>query len=167
MVNLLFFLILYSPARSEYLQLRDSIERQRAEILFRHREVIRLEQISEQLKTSDEDRRELFTSRFVRREIAFSSTPNELEHLANAAGVRKSVVNYSMAEVPQYGLHSLKIKMPVAGTYANISTFIKSLETSETFFIIDSIDVRNAADSASGGAGRIALSLSLETFLYQ
>lgn len=167
MVNLLFFLILYGPARSEYFGLQNSIERQQAEILSRQRDINRLERISEQLKTSEQDRRELFTSRFVRRDIAFSETPNELEHLANAAGVRKSVVNYSIAEVPQYGLYSLKMRMPVEGAYANICSFIKRLETAQTFFVIDSIDVRNAVNSAPGETGRIALSLSLETFLYQ
>ncbi len=168
-INLLFFLILHRPARSEYLQLQSAIERQQSEIETRRREVSRLDEISAQLETSQQDRGELFTSHFVKRDVGFSRIPNELEKLAQAAGVRKSVVNYSMAPVPQYGLYSVGIRIPVEGEYANIANFIKSLETSETFFIIDSIDVRSSATGigSAAGAGGVALSLSLETFLYQ
>lgn len=165
-INVLFFLILHRPARSEYFQLQGAIERQQSEIETRKREVGRLDEISTQLETSQQDRGELFAAHFVKRDVGFSRIPNELEKLAMAAGVRKSVVNYSMSAVPQYGLYSVKIRIPVEGEYANIANFIKSLETAGTFFIIDSIDVRSNA-AAGGSDGGVGLTLSLETFFYQ
>jgi Tfp pilus assembly protein PilO len=166
-LTLLFFLILYTPARAEYCPLPEAIDRLRSEIQARHREASRLEQISGQLETSQQDRQQLLTVHFVQREVAFSEIPNELERLAQGAGVRKSVVNYDMAPVPEYGLYSLGIRIPVDGGYDNIVNFIKSLETSDIFFIIDSIDVRTNSANVSAGSNSIALSLSLETFLYQ
>jgi len=48
--------------------------------------------------------------------------------------------------------------------------FIKSLETSDTFFLINSIDVKSGEDEgrdAAKSAGAVSLSLDLETFFFK
>jgi Tfp pilus assembly protein PilO len=163
-INLLFFLILYRPVRSEYYQLQESIERLQREVQVRQQSVQRLEKLSAQLETSEQDRQRLILSHFIAREAGFSEILTKLEAMAQSAGVRKTRVNYSIG-LPQYGLYSVKIGMPVTASYPNIANFIKSIEHSDTFFIIDRIDIRGNSDVTS--AATVSLDLSLETFFYQ
>lgn len=165
-INLLFFLILYRPARSEYHRLQDSIQKLQVDIESRRQTVERLERMSAQLETSEQDRRRLFTTHFKPRNEGWSQIVPELDEMAKRTGVKKPRVEYSIDEAPQYGLYSVKIRIPVQGGYPNVVNFIKDIENSETFFIIDSIDVRSTA-AATPGATEIALALSLETFFYQ
>src|SRR5204863_7528919 len=58
-VNVLFFLILYRPARGEYDRLQSSIERLRAEVQTQQQQVARLERLSTQLEGSEKDRQRL------------------------------------------------------------------------------------------------------------
>jgi len=52
----------------------------------------------------------------------------------------------------------------VVGLYPNVVNFIKELEASQTFFIINSIDVRGATTPAIPD---VTMALNLETFFYQ
>ncbi len=163
-VNVLFFLILYRPVRGEYYGLQASIERLRAETQTQQQEVARLEKLSAQLEGSEKDRQRLFTTHFIPREAGFSEILPELDDIAAKSGVRKTRVDYAIDDAPHYGLYSVKIRVPVTGEYLNIVKFIKNLEHSETFFIIDSIEVRGTAGSSNGD---LSLALDLETFFYK
>jgi Tfp pilus assembly protein PilO len=163
-VNLLFFLILHRPARSEYSRLQETTEKLRVEVASQQLNVERLEKLNAQLETSEHDKRRLFTGHFLMRDSGYSQILPKLEGIAQGAGVRTTRKDYNIDEAPQYGLYSVKITIPVTGGYSNIIEFMKSLENSNVFFIINSIDVRGAA-GASGGDHSLAL--NLETFFYQ
>ena len=163
-VNVLFFLILYQPARSEYFRLRESIQRTRAEIESRRQKISRLEKLSTQLETLAQDRSRLFTMHFIPRNAGWSETLPLLENAVQKTGVKNLRQEYGIEDSPQYGLYSVKIRLPVTGLYPNIVNFIKELEASPTFFIINSIDVRG---STIPGNSDVAMTLSIETFFYQ
>jgi len=165
LVNVLFFLILYRPVRGEYDRLQSSIERLHTEVRSRQQEVARLEKLSTQLEGSEKDRHQLFVTHFIPRQAGFSEILPELDEIAANAGVRKTRVDYTIDGAPNYGLYSVKMRVPVTGQYSNIDKFIKNLEHSDTFFIINSIEVRGSAGSSQ--SGDLALSLTLETFFYQ
>jgi hypothetical protein len=68
--------------------------------------------------------------------------------------------------------------LPLDGNYSNVVSFIRELENSDTFFLINGIDLESAGASQSGnagvqapvnseGSGSVALSLALETYFYQ
>jgi len=164
-INVLFFLILYRPVRGEYDRLQSSIERLRAEVRMQKQEVARLEKLSAQLEGSEKDRQRLFTSHFIPRQAGFSEILPQLDEIAANAGVKKTRVDYSIEDAPHYGLYSVKMRVPVTGEYSNIVKFIRNLEHSDTFFIIDSIEVRGTA--ASSSTVDLALALDVETFFYQ
>src|SRR5262245_26047524 len=140
-VNVLFFLILYRPVRGEYYRLQNSIERLRSEVQTQQQQVARLEKLSAQLEGSEKDRQRLFTAHFIPRHAGFSEILPELDQLAVRAGVKKTRVDYAIDDAARYGLYSVKIRVPVTGAYSNIVRFIKDLEHSSTFFIINSIQV--------------------------
>jgi Tfp pilus assembly protein PilO len=163
-INLLFFLILYRPARADYYRLQGSIERLRSEVQFQQQEVQRLEMLNQQLEGSERDRQRLFTNHFIPRAAGFSEILPKLDAIAAQAGVQKTRVDYTIDDAPTYGLYSVKMKVPVTGSYSSIVNFIKELEHSQTFFIITSIDVRGVPGAPGAD---IALSMGLETFFYQ
>ena len=165
-VNLLFFVILYQPARSEYFGLQKSIETLHREVQSRKQSVERLEKLSAQLETSEHDRRQLFTAHFIGRATGYSQILPKLEMIAENAGVKTTRKDYAIDEAPQFSLYSVKIRIPVTGGYPNVVNFIRNLENSDTFFIINSIDVRGAS-LATSVASAISLALNLETFFYQ
>ena len=163
-INLLFYLILYRPVRSEYFGMQDSILKRREEVRSRTQKIERLEKLSAQLETSEQDRRELFSMYFIPKSSGWSEIVPQLDAMIRKSGVKNSKKEYSLDESPQYGLYSVKINLPVTGMYSNVVNLIKEIESSNTFFIINSIDVRgNAAETPSG----VSMSLNLETFFYQ
>ena len=168
-VNLLFFLILYRPARNEFFRLQDSISTLRAQLNTLQNAVTRLETVSIQLGRSEQDRRALLSRHFVTRDAGFAEIMPMLDTMAQRTSVRNDRKDYGIETIPQYGLYSVKIRFEVQGGYQNVVNFIKELESSETFFITNSIDVRSSAEGQQLGAtnGAVALSLALETFLYQ
>jgi len=168
LINVLFFFILHRPARAEYVQLQESITRLRAELVGREKAVKDLELTNTQLGRFEHDRRELYTKHFISWEAGFGHVLPLLDELAERAGVRKSRVTYAPEGEPQYGLSLIKIDIPVQGEYDNVVNFIRELEESETFFIINSIGVASAGDGRTGdGGGMLSLSLTLETFFYR
>ena len=78
-VNLLFFLILYGPVRSEYFRLQDSIQRTHTAVQSRHQKIAQLEKLNAQLETSAQDRRELYTMHFIPRNAGWSEILPQLE----------------------------------------------------------------------------------------
>ena len=166
-VNLLFFLILYRPTRSDYFRLQESISLLQAELRTRQSSVTRLETISGQLGRSEQDRRELLGRHFVTRDAGFAEIMPVLDSMTLRAGVRNNRKEYTIDAIPQYGLYSVKIRFEVQGGYPNAVNFVKELERSDTFFITNAIDLRTASDGQLTGAGLVALTLALETFFYQ
>jgi Tfp pilus assembly protein PilO len=164
-VNVLFFLILFRPARGDYYSLQSSIQKLRADVQSRQQQVARLEKLSAQLAGSEKDRQQLLSGHFIPRDAGFSEILPELDEIAMGAGVKKTRVDYTIDDLPSYGLYSVKMRVPVTGEYSNIVKFIRNLEHSNTFFIINSIEVRGAAGGSAGTD--LALSLALETFFYQ
>jgi hypothetical protein len=163
-INLLFFLILYRPARSEYFRLQDSIQKSRSDIHSYRLKIDRLEKLNAQLGTSAQDRRRLITMHFIPKDTGWSEILPQLDAMVQRAGVKNSRKDYTTAETPQYGLYSVKIIIPAAGPYANVVSLIKEIENADTFFIIDSIDVRGGETQ---GTANVTMNLNLETFFYQ
>jgi hypothetical protein len=86
--------------------------------------------------------------------------------MVQEAHVENSQKGYAIDATPQYGLYSVKIRLPVQGAYPNVVNFIKDIENSPTFFIIDSIDVRGS-NAGAPNSSDIALDLNIETFFHQ
>jgi hypothetical protein len=164
-INVLFFFILYRPARNEYLGLQESIAKTRAEAESRRLKISQLEKLSTQLDTFAQDRSQLINRHFLPRTPGWSELLPLLEADVRKAGVRNQHQSFGLEQAPQYGLYSVKITVPVIGRYSNIVNLLKELEESQTFIIIDSIDVQGSSDAAP--TGDLGMALNLETFFHQ
>ncbi len=160
-VSLMFFLILYLPARSDYLELQASIARLGTESEQRGRDLERLETIGEQLDVARQDQSSFVAARFISREQGFAAIMPDLEALAQIAGIDRNRVQYVIDDQPRFGVYSVRVSLPVSGDYTAVTAFIRELESSNTFFILDSIGL---AAASSGVPGELTLSLNLTTF---
>jgi Tfp pilus assembly protein PilO len=163
-VNVLFYLILYRPVRNEYFTLQDSIRNSQAEAESRRRKIAQLEKLSTQLERFAQDKAQLITTHFLPRTPGWSELLPLLDDAVQKAGVKNQHQAYPFDPVPQYGLYSVKITLPVRGTYGSIVNLLKEFEESRTFIIINSIDVQSSSDSVSR---ELEMALNLETFFYQ
>ncbi|HLQ76003.1 MAG TPA: hypothetical protein VK210_01530 [Terriglobia bacterium] len=171
LVNVLFFFILLRPARSDYFNLQGSIDKLRSDVGASQLFIAKLQRTSEQLERFEQDREGLFKKHFIKFDPGFGELSPRLSQMAVQAGVQRPVVDFTRDEVKQYGLYSVKIKIPVQGTYSNSVNFIKTLENSDTFFLINSIEVRANSDTGSSNSAvssaNVGLGLSLETFFFK
>jgi Tfp pilus assembly protein PilO len=163
-INILFFFILYRPVRSEYFRLQASIEKARADVQSRRLKIERLEKLSAQLETSAQDRQRLYTMHFIPKETGWSAILSKLDAMVQEGAVKNVRKDYSTGDAAQYGLVSVKIRLPVSGNYSNIMKFINEIEKADTFFIINSIDVRSAESSTTPD---VSMNLNIETYFYQ
>jgi Tfp pilus assembly protein PilO len=167
-INVLFFFILYAPTRLDYYRMQDSISRLRQEAAHREVRVSQQEKIGAQLEMSDKDRQVLFAKHFIPASVGYAQVLPDLDRFAREAGVHWSRGDFSKDDTPQYGLYSVKIRFPVQGAYRDIVKFIRDLENSETFYVINAVDVRSGGENSfQPSAGNILLSLSVETYFYQ
>ena len=128
-----------------------------------------LQRLNAQLATLEQDRSRLFTMHFIPRNAGWSEILPKFDSMIHDAQVQNLHIDYSIDQSPQYGLYSVKIRVPVDGAYPNVVNFIKDIENSETFLIISSIDLHGSASSTVSvpGSPNITLALNLETFFYQ
>jgi hypothetical protein len=77
--------------------------------------------------------------------------------MAQQAGLIPKTITYTEEEIEQHGLIKRTYAFSVQGTYVELRKFISQLETSRSFFTVDSIMVANATE---GQELRIDLALS-------
>jgi Tfp pilus assembly protein PilO len=178
-VNVLFYFILNRPTRMEYDRLQKSVKQLRLQTGGNKGVIINLQKTSDQIAHFDQDKRDLLMKHLVQRTPGYHHIVSTIESLAQRTGVKKNLVNYVQDPVPHAGLNSVSVTLPLEGNYGNIVSFIRELENSDTFFLINGIDLESSSGVQPGnavgqpvssnpeGSGAVALSLALETYFYQ
>jgi Tfp pilus assembly protein PilO len=168
-VNILFFFIVFNKARSEASRLQASIVEQEQKKKFQHATVEALQKTADALESFGSDRELFLKQHLTKRQIGFAQILRTIDRLAQNSGVRKTRVEYSPpTPIPQFGLHQVRIEIPVQGDYPAIYRFVKGLQSEATMFIVTEVDVRGAAGSEESldEAGTISLTLAMETYFY-
>ena len=160
-LSVLSLLILYLPIRSEYLALEASITRYREETAQRAAELARLNELEGRLNQSRGTRHEFLALRSIPRSEGFAAILPDLERLAQIAGIERNAVLYDLDPVPEFGIYELRISIPVQGSYAAVTRFIRELEDADTLFIVESIALNL---SQFGAPNALSLALNVTTF---
>jgi hypothetical protein len=100
--------------------------------------------------------RELYEQRFATESERLTSLIREVKDLAERAGLRLTAIGYPDRELEDYGLIDRSIVFSVNGDYRKLRQFVNFLELSDSFVILQSIQV-------SGGSNELGLSLELAT----
>src|SRR5262249_22548976 len=112
-------------------------------------------------------RQTLVSKHFVPMDAGFAQIYPEFDKFARQTNVKWSRVESGRDAAPTFGLYSVKMKTTVQGLYPNVVSFIKDIENSETFYIINSVDVRSGGEGTQVVPGTVSLALELETYFYQ
>jgi hypothetical protein len=186
-VNVLFFLILNRPARTEYERLEESIRLLRAQKGANKIFVDRLEKTSTQLDRFDKDKNALLMKHLIHRTSGYSQIVSTLESLVQRTGVKSTRISYSPDPIPHAGLNTVAVTIPLEGSYSNVVNFIRAVENSDTFFLITAINLtgngvatgpttsnttsntssNTTSNTNSTASGNVSLALALETYFYQ
>lgn len=158
----LFYLVFYRPVRSEYSSLQASILELRAGIVQRRGELERLENAEHRLENAGEARSVFLSSNLVSRGVGYAALLPDLVAMARRAGIQRSgAAQFLTSDEPMYGVYPVQILEPVRGTYSSVRRYIEELETSERFFLLDSISMSRAEE---GGGGQLDAQLTMSTF---
>jgi Tfp pilus assembly protein PilO len=86
----------------------------------------------------------------------------EVARLARENSLRLGARSYDDEEVKDSSLRRLISKVELTGDYGNVLRFIYDLETSETFLVINSISLAQAAQT--NASGQLQLSIEMATY---
>ena len=95
-----------------------------------------LQDAESQLDSSRRERLRFLAARTVPRDEGFAAVLPDLEQLAQIAGIRRNQVQYDLDPVPEFGVYSVRINIPVQGPYEAVTRFIRELEGFDRVFII-------------------------------
>ena len=155
--NLAWVVLLGGGARLRSAELERRLERARHE---REEVVGRLAERERQWVTATTNRERLSTlyrDRFATEESRFTDTVRELKELARRAGLEPAAIGYPREALAEFGLVRKSFVFGVAGSYADLRTFLHLLELTPTFLTIDQIAVDD-------GARRLAVRLRMSTY---
>jgi len=82
----------------------------------------------------------------------------EVKDLATRAGLQPTTINYPTEPIEELGLRERSFVFGVEGTYGDLRKLINLLELSESFLILDRVEL-----AGTPGAGRLAIQLRLST----
>jgi Tfp pilus assembly protein PilO len=167
-VNVLFFVIVFNTAASEASRLDTAIKELTAANKIKAVQVKSLQETADALESFPGDRNSFLSHHLVKRQTGFADILRRLDRMVETSGVRKTRVEYSVpAPIAQYGLHLVKVTIPVQGEYSAIFKFIKELQTAPTLFIVTAIEVHGAATGEDvEEESTISLNLAMETYFY-
>jgi Tfp pilus assembly protein PilO len=161
--NAAFYIFVFAPAREGVSTVTADIGRLEAEIVARAAHVERLEDMDGRLDAAQSQRLGFLAERVISRREGFATLILEKERQAQFAGLTPQRTTYLFTEEPLFGLHAVNINMPLLGDYDSLTRFIRALEESETFFILDQISLARAGTEQPG---ELSMLLNFTTYFY-
>lgn len=155
-----FYLFFYRPVHSEFANLERTVARLQGEILQRRNTLERLEDAEHRLENAQESRQVFLSSNLVSREEGYAALLPDMAAMARRSGVQHSEAQYLIADEPMYGVYPVQILEPVRGRYDAIRRYIRELEASSRFFLLDSISIQRA----EGSSDELEVELAMSTF---
>jgi Tfp pilus assembly protein PilO len=77
----------------------------------------------------------------------YSGISSDLNGVAREAGLHLSGLSFTQREIPDRGVEEIEISGNVEGAYPNLVSFINGLERSESFYVLESLELASATGS--------------------
>ncbi len=122
-------------------------------------DIQRASDIRSRLAGTEAECNRFFEGQFLDEGISSSALVEDLNSIAAGAGLRPPAVNYKYQELEKRNVREVAITATVDGSYANIVRFVRGLERSERFYLMDHLAL------ASAQGGELKLNLQLKTYL--
>lgn len=160
LLNLVFYLALHRPVKSEHDVLSNDNAPQLTALRKWQEAVEGKESYLATLLSTGETlgqfKKEVLSSRERRMiEVQF-----ELDRLASQFNININQVNYQNEDLPKEGLERFGMVVPLAGGYQNLRRFIRAVEESDKFLVIERVALAKGKD----GGVLLQLNITLATY---
>ena len=148
--------IYYSPLIGSAAGRQAHLEQLWQELQQKTREVAPLRGLDKKIPVAQKQIEQFYKQRFPAED---SDISDSLGKLANESGVKIGSFKYAMKDPEELGLQRVEIEADLAGGYLQLVRFVNSLERSQTFFLVNSVQL--------GGeqGGIVRLQMKMETYL--
>ena len=136
----------------------DELHLQRQQRALLAADVARAQQIRTNLPEVERQAGAFFQQQIAPAQSGYSALIADLGALAGTAGVRTDNVSYREGAPDKRGVVQVDIGATVDGDYPGIVRFINGLEHSDTFYVLDGLNL------AAGSTGGLRLNLRLRTY---
>ncbi len=140
-----------------------ALQRQKSALQRQHdvlaADVKRATDIRQGLPAAQREWDQFFAQELLEASTGYSSVVADLGAIAKEAGLTTSAVTFRQHEIANRGVVEVEVSATVEGAYPSLVKFIKGLERSHNFYVLDSL----ALASGLGGAG-VKLNLQLRTY---
>lgn len=104
--------------------------------------------------------RQLYNERFSTRSRRLTSVTDEIKGLAAQAGLSPNQITFPEEVIEQYGLVKRSYVFSVEGTYFELRRFINLLELSDSFLILEGVDL---SESSRESEPELRINLQIST----
>lgn len=87
---------------------------------------------------------------------------DERQRIAQGSGVRPENVRYATSFVRDQPLEGFTMSFPLRGSYQALRSFLRTIEQSRQFFIIEGVEL----ESAEAGGAALSMRISVSTYFY-
>ena len=91
----------------------------------------------------------LYTERFATERARFTEMVRELKGLAQSVGLEPSAISYPEEQLEEFGLVRRSFVFGVNGSYDALRNLLNLIELSQSFLVIEQIDVSDASQGLS------------------
>jgi Tfp pilus assembly protein PilO len=161
LINLLLFAFIVLPKRNRIVSEQSHYAELRNKVIDEQRNVRRLQQRLLKLQQARIDLRAMYAQVLAPKRTGVTDIRLELESLLSGLRMQGDFA-YTNQSLPEFGLHVLKLSLPVQGSYPEIRQFINDIERSRYFLILDRVDLTSQERS-----DLLNLNFSLSTYLVE
>jgi Tfp pilus assembly protein PilO len=133
----------------------------RSKVLSEQRNVRHLQTRLAKLQRAQLDLQTMYRQVLAPKKTGVTDIRLELESLLSGLQMQGNFA-YTNQAVPEFGLHILRLSLPVKGSYPEIRQFINDIERSRFFLILDRVDLTSQERS-----DLLTLNFSLSTYLVE
>ncbi len=140
--------------------LEEDVETQERTLAQRQAERRQQEELIGRARLNEQRIRQLYDERFSTRSRRLTSVTDEIKSLAAQAGLSPDKITFPEEEIEEYGLVKRSYVFSVEGTYFELRRFINLLELSESFLILEGV---NLSEGSGEGEPELRINLQIST----
>ncbi len=156
-LNVAVFLVFTLPRTLQERSLASRVATLRAEAQRERGQVEALRQRAQAIQANENDARRFFHEIVKSRQATLLPALAEIHQAAAAEGLELGQESYSRNDLKETALVRLRISLPVKGSYGQLVGFLRRLERSKSFVVVDTLGL---ASEESGGEASLDIGLS-------
>jgi type IV pilus assembly protein PilO len=156
LIDIIALVVLFSPLVGSEKDRLEELDQLRVQSRQKQMEVERVGDIDKKIVLASQQIDTFYKDRLSARD---SSVSESLSKLASQSGVKLEQVKYTPADKDTVGLLPVEVEANLTGDYPQLARFLNSLERSQLFFIVDSVDLGGEQNNI------VKLQMKLRTFV--